>query len=192
MARVALLLDLGFVLTGFAGRSLLQWRRTGDFGWRLGRPHSSAELTARVLLVGAAVLLGASVASGWEQATAPTATPGIVLAGLGVLVVAVAQVQMGASWRIGVAPDERTALVRTGLYRRVRNPIYAGMVLFAVGQALLLPNPWSIAAFLAMAGGVEVQVRAVEEPILATVHGESFTRWAADAGRFAPGIGRRR
>jgi protein-S-isoprenylcysteine O-methyltransferase Ste14 len=192
MAPIALVLDLAFVLTGFVGRSLLQWRRTGDFGWRLGRPHSPAELGARVLLVGAGVLLGVSVVTGWGQGATPTAAPGIVLAGLGMLVVAVAQVQMGASWRIGVDPGEHTALVRTGLYRRVRNPIYTGMVIFALGQALLLPNPWSAAALVAMVAGVEVQVRAVEEPFLATAHGAGFAHWAADAGRFAPGVGRRR
>ena len=52
---------------------------------------------------------------------------------------------MGASWRIGVDPEERTDLVRHRLYRSVRNPIFTGMVLFAAGQALLVPDAMAVA-----------------------------------------------
>jgi protein-S-isoprenylcysteine O-methyltransferase Ste14 len=37
---------------------------------------------------------------------------------------------------------------------------------------------------------VELQVRAVEEPYLRLVHGEAYAIYAANTGRFVPGIGR--
>jgi protein-S-isoprenylcysteine O-methyltransferase Ste14 len=190
MAEIALLLDLGFVVLAFGGRTLVQLRKTGDAGWRLGRPHSRAELVARTLLAGAVVLLVVAVIAGWDTTAPPTAGIGIAIAALGIVVVLVAQLQMGTSWRIGVDPGERTPLVVAGLYARIRNPIYTGMVLFALGQALLLPNPWTVVALVAMVVGVEIQVRAVEEPFLAITHGPAFTQWAAQAGRFVPGVGR--
>ena len=108
------------------------------------------------------------------------------LFGVGIAVVVVAQLQMGASWRIGVDPDERTELIRDGLYRWSRNPIYAGMVAFCAGIALMLTEPWSAAATVLMLVGVEVQVRVVEEPYLRSVHGAAFEAWAAGTGRFVP------
>jgi protein-S-isoprenylcysteine O-methyltransferase Ste14 len=55
-----------------------------------------------------------------------------------------------------------------------------------------VPNAWSAAAAVLMLAGVELQVRRVEEPFLLATHGVHFRQWAAAAGRFAPGVGRRR
>jgi len=104
--------------------------------------------------------------------------------------VAAAQLGMGASWRIGVDPDEVTELVRSGIYGVVRNPIYSGMVVFAAGQALAHANVVSVAAVVLMAAGVEIQVRAVEEPYLDRTHGPRYRQWAARTGRFVPAVGR--
>ena len=190
MVAFVVLLDVLFLAVAFGVRTLVHRRRTGDSGWRLGRPHSPAEAAARGLLVGAGLLLGIAVV-----ATRPPAAPvvfgvGAIVALLSVAYVAVAQLQMGASWRIGVDPAERTALITAGLYAQVRNPIYTGMVAFALGQALMLPGVWSAIAVVAMAVGVELQVRAVEEPYLRDVHDADFERWAQRSGRFLPGLGR--
>ena len=109
--------------------------------------------------------------------------------GAGVLTV-VAQVQLGASWRIGVEAGERTDLVTGGLFGRVRNPIFTGMLLFALGLALLVPNVPTVAGAVLATVTIQVQVRLVEEPNLIAVHGEAYRRWAAATGRFLPGLGR--
>jgi protein-S-isoprenylcysteine O-methyltransferase Ste14 len=54
----------------------------------------------------------------------------------------------------------------------------------------MLPNVWSVAALVAMAVGVEVQVRAVEEPYLRGLHGTAYASWESAAGRFVPRLGR--
>jgi protein-S-isoprenylcysteine O-methyltransferase Ste14 len=192
MAATALTLDLVFLFAGFGGRTLLQWRRTRDTGWRLGRPHGRAELVARALLVGSAALLGVAVAlafAGPPPGATAVAIAGVVVSASAIVLVVAAQLHMGASWRIGLDPGERTELVRSGLYRSIRNPIYTGMVAFAVGQALMLPGAWTAAALVAMVVGVEVQVRAVEEPYLRSVHGRAFAQWATVTGRFVPRLG---
>jgi protein-S-isoprenylcysteine O-methyltransferase Ste14 len=114
------------------------------------------------------------------------AVGGGVLAVLGVVVTLVAQRQMGPSWRVGVDPTERTALVTSGLFRHVRNPIFTGMGLATAGLALLVPNAAGLAAAVTTVVAVELQVRRVEEPYLADVHGAAYRRWAGATGRFLP------
>ena len=41
----------------------------------------------------------------------------------------------------------------------------------------------------ARVGALQLQVRAVEEPYLRSVHGDAYGTYAAATGRFLPGIG---
>ncbi|MGH7899605.1 MAG: methyltransferase family protein, partial [Candidatus Binatia bacterium] len=51
-----------------------------------------------------------------------------------------AQLDLGASWRIGVVDDDRPGLVTTGVYAWSRNPIYAAVLLMLTGYTILLPT----------------------------------------------------
>lgn len=190
---IALALFVAFTAAGFGWRTVVQVRRHGDSGWRFTR--SGPDRLVGPALVVAFLLVGAGpvVALLGEVPTAGgpvVAIVGTLLAlGAGVLTV-LAQVQMGASWRIGVEAGERTDLITGGLFGRMRNPIFTGMLVFVVGLALLVPNvPSILGAVLAMAT-IHLQVRLVEEPNLLAVHGEPYRRWAATTGRFLPGVGR--
>jgi protein-S-isoprenylcysteine O-methyltransferase Ste14 len=187
VVAVAAALDVVFLVVAFGARTFVQLRRTGESGWRLGRPHSGAEAAARGLMVASGVLLGLALLGGGRDGA--LAVLGVVVCVAAIVLVWVAQLQMGASWRIGVDPEEATELVQSQLYGWVRNPIYTGMVAFTVGQVLLLDSWACWLAVVAMAVGVQLQVRLVEEPYLAVTHGEGFDRLAATAGRFVPGLG---
>lgn len=189
MVIVALVLDLLFVAVAFGARTWVQRRRTGDSGWRLGRPHSAAEGLARVLLFGSAAAIAAALVTMEEPAPAAVASLSIAGAIASVVLVVVAQLQMAESWRIGIDPDETTELVRSGLYAHVRNPIYTGMAAYAVAHVGLTPSPAAVLAALLMVAGVQLQVRAVEEPYLDRVHGEAFRAWTRNSGRFVPRVG---
>ncbi len=76
---------------------------------------------------------------------------------------------MGESWRVGVDPSERTALVVRGPFRVVRNPIFTTMAFTALGFTLLVPSVLAIVGFVGLLVSLELQVRAVEEPY-ATPH----------------------
>ena len=115
---------------------------------------------------------------------------GIVLAAAGGTAVFLAQLGMGASWRIGVSEDQDTDLVTTGWFSLVRNPIYSAMIVGWTGFALLVPTWLSIGAVFVISAGLELQVRSVEEPYLIRTHGEPYRAYAARVGRFLPGVGR--
>jgi protein-S-isoprenylcysteine O-methyltransferase Ste14 len=108
---------------------------------------------------------------------------------LGFALLLVAQIQMGASWRIGVDAAERTALVSEGVFRQVRNPIFSGMLVGLFGVAWLVPHWLSAAGLLGVFAGIELQVRRIEEPHLLRAHGDAYRAYARRVGRFAPGIG---
>ena len=74
MILLALALDLSFLLVGFGVRTAVQLRATADSGWRIGRPHSVAELGARSGFVAALVLLVALLVAGFAGATADLPT----------------------------------------------------------------------------------------------------------------------
>lgn len=109
---------------------------------------------------------------------------------LGLLGTLWAQWEMGRSWRIGVNPSERTALVTGGLFRWVRNPIFTAMIVCTLGLVLLVPSVLAVIAQVALIIGVELQVRLIEEPYLVRIHGEAYRAWTARVGRFLPFIGR--
>lgn len=189
MILIATIADIVFLLVAFGVRTLVQVRRTGDAGWRLGRPQSAAEAVARLSIVAGVVTLGVALATA-DPGTGPIAVFGVALAASSIALVTVAQLQMGSSWRIGVDHGERTALISHGIFAAVRNPIYTGMAAYSMAHVAMTPSPWAVAGAVAMTVGVHVQARLVEEPYLRSVHGAAFVDWAARAGRFLPGLGR--
>ncbi len=128
--------------------------------------------------------LGAWASAAWVGACGWAA----MLAGL--LLVALGQAQMGASWRMGI-PAGAPPLVTGGLFGVVRNPIYAATEVMFIGVALVTPSPWSLALCAALAAVLALRAR-VEERHLLSAHGENFRHYAARVGRLVPGLGRLR
>lgn len=149
MATLALVLYVVYLALAFGLRTLIQLRRTGSTGFHGldGRPLS-AEWIAGVgftlaLLVGAAAPLLALLDVVEPISSLDTTAVhvlGLVLAVGGIAATFRAQIAMGASWRIGVDPDERTELVMDGPFAVVRNPIFAAMLPTALGLTLLVPS----------------------------------------------------
>jgi protein-S-isoprenylcysteine O-methyltransferase Ste14 len=115
---------------------------------------------------------------------------GFLCCGIGIVGTFLAQMAMGASWRIGVDESERTELITGGVFALCRNPIYTFMVIAWIGFALLVPTWLSLASIPAAIIAFEFQVRLVEEPHLLRAHGEPYRAWASRVGRFLPGLGR--
>ncbi len=197
-AEVALALLTVFGLLGFAWRAWLQRRRTGSTGLRgISGTIGSVEWVAGVGFVVALVVAVAGPLLQLSGAITPLPglhvegiqIGGIALAVLGIVLTVWAQLDMGDSWRVGVDESETTALVHTGMFGRVRNPIYTAMITFDFGIALVTPNFVSIAGLILAVTALELQVRRVEEPYLRDKHGAAYRDYTASVGRFVPGVG---
>lgn len=190
---------LAFIAVAIGWRTWLQYRRTGDTGFR-GFSGGGMELLASVLFVVGFLL--APIAAvfellGWVASLPVLARPavyvvGVAVFGLGFWLTLLAQLHMGLSWRIGVRPSERTGLVTSGVFRWVRNPIFTGMLLALAGLVLLVPNAIAAVSALCTLAGLELQVRRVEEPYLLRTHGKTYRDYARSVGRFVPSLGRLR
>ena len=199
MATVALILYVLYLALAFGLRTLIQLRRTGSSGFHgLGGRPGSAEWIAGVgftlaLLLGAAAPVLALLDVVEPIAALDTTAAhiaGLILALGGIGATFYAQVAMGTSWRIGVDPAERTALVTSGPFALVRNPIFAAMLPTALGLTLLVPSWIALAGLAGLVVALELQVRVVEEPYLLQAHGTEYATYASRVGRFLPGVGR--
>ena len=196
MAVVALVLFAVFLLLDGAVRIAVQRRRTGESGVRrpVGVFHWVARLASALGGLAAGVAAPVAELLGLDPLPALDETglrgAGAVLAALGVAAVFAGQLAMGASWRTTVDPGERPALVTSGPFRLVRNPIYTALTAMTAGLALAVPNAVAAAGLAAMVLGNELQVRRIEEPYLDHIHGTAWRQYAARTGRFLPGLGR--
>ena len=95
---------------------------------------------------------------------------------------------LGRNWSISLDVRENHQLVTNGIYRRVRHPMYSAFWLWAIAQALLLPN-W-IAGFAGLAGfGILFFGRvAREERMMLQTFGDSYREYMARTGRVFPWI----
>jgi protein-S-isoprenylcysteine O-methyltransferase Ste14 len=108
---------------------------------------------------------------------------GVLLLAVSLVLVAVAQKQMGASWRIGVDREHRTELVDTGLFGVSRNPIFLALRLTLVGFFLTVPSWTMLIAVLVGEVSMQVQVR-LEEQHLRAMHGDVYERYCERVRRW--------
>lgn len=108
---------------------------------------------------------------------------GIIVMSVALVVVFIAQGQMGQSWRIGVDYDHRTEFVEHGLFRYSRNPIFVGVILSVFGYFLVLPNAVTLVIVMLDLALVQVQIR-LEEQHLTSEHGEAYQRFCDNVRRW--------
>lgn len=171
------------------GATLIRGRavraRSGVRAWAFFEARGMQRAAGLVFALSITVLVAASalVAAGRIDASPPLIATGSAVMALGLLVVVTAQVQMGTAWRVGVRPGDAPVFVTAGLFRFSRNPIFAGMIVMALGAALVAPTWWTIAAALAFALACHVQVR-IEEAHLSDAFGSAYEAFRARTPRW--------
>ena len=89
--------------------------------------------------LGLAVTWWRSMPTGWP-------IPGLALAGTGLLLAGSAYPSLRHAFRVGPIPQPGTVLVRTGIYRWIRHPMYLGALLVFAAALVSRPSVWVIVA----------------------------------------------
>ena len=95
---------------------------------------------------------------------------------------------LGTYWSVTLELRENHRLITQGAYRYVRHPMYAALFLYAIGQALVLPN-WVAGPSYFVAFGIlfACRIRAEERMMLETF-GDEYAAYMARTKLLVPGI----
>lgn len=99
--------------------------------------------------------------------------------------------RMGRNWRMGVSLDRTTELVTSGLFGRVRHPIYALSILLMLCSVAIVATPPMLAVGVVHVALMIVKARNEERHLVRT-HGDAYRAYLASTGRFLPRLGARR
>ena len=114
------------------------------------------------------------------------ALTGCLLAVAGAALVLRSRMELGPAWSFVPMADQATGLVTTGPYRLVRHPIYLGLSMLAMGEALAFAS-WP-AFFVVLAGIVPTFLwrSSAEEKLLTATFGERYARYRKQAKMIIP------
>src|SRR5215510_12612380 len=95
---------------------------------------------------------------------------------------------LGRNWSISLEVREGHTLVTDGIYRHLRHPMYTAFWLWAVSQALLLPNWFAGCAGFVGFGTLFLGRIAREEQMMVERFGDEYRAYAVRSYRILPGI----
>jgi protein-S-isoprenylcysteine O-methyltransferase Ste14 len=121
--------------------------------------------------------------------------PSAVLLALGAVVAAGALVMfrlthkaLGKMWSVSLQLKQDHKLITSGLYRRLRHPMYTAFWLMALAQALLLPNWIAGAAGLVGFGFLFFSRVGLEERLMEQAFGDQYRDYKTRTKRVIPFI----
>jgi len=113
---------------------------------------------------------------------------GILCLALGLWLFARSHADLGTNWSITLEVRERHQLITQGVYHRVRHPMYTSLLLYSLGQALVLPN-WIAGPSYGVAMVLLVGFRlGPEERMMREEFGEEYEAYMARTKRLVPGV----
>jgi protein-S-isoprenylcysteine O-methyltransferase Ste14 len=96
--------------------------------------------------------------------------------------------ELGRNWSVSLDVREGHALITSGVYSRIRHPMYAAFWLWAVAQALLLSN-WVAGPAGLVGFGILYFLRVGEEErLMLDTFGEEYRSYMDRTARIVPGI----
>jgi protein-S-isoprenylcysteine O-methyltransferase Ste14 len=116
------------------------------------------------------------------------AVAGYALAALGITIAVVAALQLSRAGAFSPLPRPRDdgALIESGLYARVRHPVYSGMALAGLGWAIAWTSPLTMAAVVGLF--VVLYFKAAREEAWLATRYPGYAAYRARTKRLIPGL----
>lgn len=111
---------------------------------------------------------------------------GVVLMVVGLWLFWRSHADLGLNWSPTLETRKGHEIVKHGVYRRIRHPMYSGIFLFSIAQGLLLNN-WLAGWAVVFAFAVMYFLRTPkEEEMMIDQFGSAYTEYMAETGRLFP------
>jgi len=114
--------------------------------------------------------------------------PGTACLAAGLWLLHRSHADLGAHWSITLEIREGHELVADGVYRHLRHPMYLALLLYGLGQALVLPNWLAGPAYLAAFALLVASRLGSEERLMAEAFGADYQAYRARTWRLVPGL----
>jgi protein-S-isoprenylcysteine O-methyltransferase Ste14 len=96
--------------------------------------------------------------------------------------------ELGTNWSVTLQIREQHRLIREGVYRHVRHPMYTSLFLYSLGQLLVLPN-WIAGPSYLVTFGILFALRLeAEERMMLEEFGDEYRSYASRTKRIIPGV----
>lgn len=158
---------------------------------------SLRDLRERAILaigfLGLLVVPAVYVATGFPAVAKRPFSPAVALVGIAALIAALwlflrSHAELGRNWSISLELRGNHRLVRTGIYRFVRHPMYSSFFLLGLAQFLLLPNWVGGGAGLIGAGILYAFRFRREEKMMLESFGDDYRSYMQQTKRLVPWV----
>jgi protein-S-isoprenylcysteine O-methyltransferase Ste14 len=175
---------------------VIRWphqRRSWKTKTRLDQRSTREKILLTCSFTGLGIIPFFYVISGRPRFAEYTFQPAMAWLGLAVFVASLwlfyrVHRELGRNWSDSLEVREQHALVTDGLYRYVRHPMYTAFFMWAVAQALLLPNWIAGPAGLVGFGTLFLFRVGREEQMMLDSFGDDYRAYMKRTARLIPGI----
>jgi protein-S-isoprenylcysteine O-methyltransferase Ste14 len=113
---------------------------------------------------------------------------GVVCLTVGLWLFARSHADLGTNWSITLEVREKHQLVTQGIYRHIRHPMYLALLVYGMGQALVVPN-WIAGPSYAVAMALLFALRFTrEERMMLEEFGSDYDAYMRHTKRLVPGV----
>ena len=113
---------------------------------------------------------------------------GVVCLAVGLWLFARSHADLGTNWSITLEVREEHQLVTQGIYQTVRHPMYSALLLYSLGQALVVPN-WIAGPSYGVAMAILFAFRlGPEERMMLNEFGKDYEAYMERTKRLVPGV----
>jgi protein-S-isoprenylcysteine O-methyltransferase Ste14 len=165
------------------------WLVTGLGSKRTAKPYAR-QLFARAVVAALVILVvrsrPADISTRAIVLSPAFRVLGILICAGGIAFAISARRRLGKNWGMPMSVHESPELIMTGPYARVRHPIYTGVIIALIGNALALSLWWLVAVVAALAY-FGYAARREERTMLATFPGQ-YAEYQRRTKMIVPGI----
>ena len=150
-------------------------------------------LRMAISFTGLGLLPAVSVATGWPEFARTEPSWWQIGLGAAAMLLALALFRkthkaLGKMWSVSLDIREKHELVTSGIYRRLRHPMYTAFWTMALAQALLVPNLFAGLTGLVGFGILFFFRIGPEERMMEEAFGEAYRQYRQKTARIIPGV----